>query len=63
MIPSRKLIMPPRKVKNHLQVNRMFDSVDEMHEYLTKNFEKGYTVVEQWNVTQIACKIELPEKK
>lgn len=63
MIPTRKLTVPPRKPKNQLQVNRLFDSVDEMNDYLNKNFAGGFKIVETWKVTQIGCKIELPEKK
>lgn len=59
MIPARKSTVPPRKPKNQLQVNRLFDSEGEMHDYLNKNFEDRWKIVETWKVTQTACKIEL----
>lgn len=60
MIPQRKNSIPPRKIKaDELQINRLFDSVEEMRDYLNNNFKGGYTVVKQWNVTQIGCVIEV----
>jgi len=62
MIPARKSIVPPRKKADTLQVNRLFDSEDEIRDYLQINFGYGVHIVRTWKVTQFAVEIELPKK-
>lgn len=55
MIPSRK------PATNRVQLNKLFDSIDEMNNYVAAN-HKGATVVKTWSVKHICCEIEMPDK-
>jgi len=62
MIPNRKSKVPPRKSSNELQINRLFDNVEEIAPYLVSNFpNKKVSIVKTWRVEQVACVVKIED--
>jgi len=55
MIPVRT-----KPAVDRIQLNRTFDSIDEMNVWLTANMPEA-VVVKTWSVKTIACEVEIPE--
>jgi len=62
--PKNKAGPPPPKKSGtrQLQVNRSFDTMEEMNIFLKMNFEgKQFKVVKTWSKTQIHCIVEIKD--
>jgi hypothetical protein len=55
------MIPPPRKpATDRIQINRTFDSIDEMNVWVKTNHPKS-VIVKTWNRSVICCEVEIPQ--
>jgi hypothetical protein len=62
MIPTRKIKLPERQNGLRFQLNRRFETEQEMKDFVESN-HKGAIIKQFWPVQMLACVIEEPTKK
>lgn len=65
MIPPRPSSTPPaRPSGTRIQLNRLFDTREEIDAFVAINFKgEDVKVVKVWEVKTLACIIEVPQKE
>ena len=61
-IPERQTKLPERQNGLRFQVNKRFETEQEMKDFIELN-HKGAVIKQFWPVQMLACVIEVPAKK